>query len=298
MGDSDRPDKDDMTTESKMTLGVLLFTACTAGAQDDPDNLVGDPVTPPPLGTVSPPVSTPFEGYIRVGGPGQYQDGGASGVSFGIQLNSSLPGGVSCYWGSRVGNCCYQVHRPNEAPPQSNAGTIHIANLTHPTWNPALYAYLDPGEQYILGGNFPNWNLGDTLSVSASGDDIHAFSATVVVPPPLTGAPAEFVDVVDSGSPVKVSLAHDWSVAWTPAGGNFVQLTMWTLGSGEVECRADDADGQIVIPEAILNQLARPHETGEAYITRIASSTIKSDNLTATFEAELSDLSANIEFIY
>src|SRR5262245_2698796 len=287
-----------MTNRSRTTLVLLVFSACAGGLNKNPaeDTSDGDPSSPSQTNSTGPTASTPFEGTIIVGGPGQYQDGGSAGVGFGLGLHQSVPGGSSCYWGSRLGNCCYTVHRSNDNLRQSNAGVLRITNLTDPGPEPSLYTYLDPGGEYVINGNFPRWHLGDTLSVSASGDEIHAFSATVAVPPGLTGLPPEFVDVPDSGATLHVSLAEDWSIRWTPAGASFVRLTLWTHDSGEVECTARDTDGQIVVPQQILNKLSHSNDTGSAYITRVMSTIINGDNLMAEFDAELSDLSAKIQF--
>jgi hypothetical protein len=143
-----------------------------------------------------------------------------------------------------AGSCCLFGPQDGGAGPRPNdytAGTLVLTDLadggpdggSSVTWVPSNGAYKVPPDQYL------DIRAGDRISVTATGADVHAFSATVVEAPPMTALVTP--DTVPHGS--------DWTVTWVPASSSpsstVTDLLFAPLGGRNplAECRVPDSAG-------------------------------------------------------
>jgi len=191
---------------------------------------------------------------------------------YSIYLMAPTPGGAACYWGEPRGACCIGL-APVDAPDHLSAGTLTLENQT--TGMSGDIPWLDDQSDYgFLSPAFP-WSPGDALSVSAAGDEVPAFAASTTFPSALDGLEAETV----------VSLSSDWTIRWTPAGASRVVVKLFA-GSHSLSCPAPDADGELTVPAALLDEAFDPGD-GNAFIVRVSAGPAAEDPAIA-LEAELS----------
>jgi hypothetical protein len=122
----------------------------------------------------------------------------------------------------------------------------------------------DAGGDYEIDSNgTPSlaWNSGDVLHVSATGATFPAFSGMVTAPAAFAGV----TPAVSLVSPIDVPTSG-FTISWTPVNdGAQIQLILGidaAMNSVSLSCTAADTAGQIVVPAALLTQLAGFGDTG------------------------------------
>jgi hypothetical protein len=164
---------------------------------------------------------------------------GGNGYAYSAYFMAGTAGGVFCYTGVFSGDCCVLGSKP--PPAKVSAGTLKITNSTVHESGVMMWSASD--QDYGELSSFVTWTTGDALTVTGTGDTVAAFTASTTFPTPLTGV------VV----PSPVSLAHDWTVTWTPAGATTVEVSLTTDASTkQVACRAADGAGHLTIPSAVM----------------------------------------------
>jgi hypothetical protein len=153
---------------------------------------------------------------------------------------------ISCVGGTVSGNCCYGAI---SSTPSVGAGVISFHD------GATSIGAMDSGS-FVESISTPSfkWNVGDTLSVSASGDasGVAPFSGSVVAPPVLSGMSPAF----DGGSNrINVSTATDFTVNFTAGSGGANVWIDANTNSNFVNCTAPSSAGKITIPHALLAAL-------------------------------------------
>jgi hypothetical protein len=175
---------------------------------------------------------------------------------------------VTCSGGA---TCCYTPPPATSSSGGSlttyGAGTITVTD-SGSTIDSLTYS----GGLYVPSTTAPVWNPGDSLTVSASGATVDAFTATVKAPGILAGlAPA-----LSFTSAISIPLASNWSIAWTPdtASGENVILSISAITSaeasaGDITCTVPDSAGTVSVPSALLGNFATG-EKATVILTRYA----------------------------
>lgn len=127
-------------------------------------------------------------------------------------------------------------------------GTAPLAMLGFGSQGYPLAHALDPPASTLM------WNPGDTLGVSAAGDTIDAFSASVVAP----NAPGGLSPALGAtGTQITMSKSQDWTIAWTPgaqSGAHVLAVLSWSTAA-EIKCVVGDATGTLSIPAGLLGNI-------------------------------------------
>lgn len=93
--------------------------------------------------------------------------------------------------------------------------------------------WLDEEAEYAVDG-FTSWAPGDTLEVSAAGDDVGPFAAAVVAPHPIEG-----LEPNPEGA-IPISVSEDWTLRWTPHGSSYMEVIV-SSAVAQLKCRERDA---------------------------------------------------------
>jgi hypothetical protein len=162
---------------------------------------------------------------------------------------------LDCPGALKSGACCYVPPPAADAgaPVGVSAGTISVASMGSTvatmTFGAGTYSTNDVEMP-------PWWAPGGMISVTAPGDTIQAFSATVTAPAAVTGLSP---DPGPETSTVSISVSSAWSIGWTPSSSSgtrvFVELINNTQGS-EIKCIEGDAVGTVSVSPTLLKQFA------------------------------------------
>lgn len=130
---------------------------------------------------------------------------------------------------------------PNTSGASLSAGSIDITGTTEPL----MLVQDDPGDVYTTTTLPPTdlFSAGDTLTVTASGDEVPAFTATVDAPAPLANV----------GFPASLSRSAPATVTWTAGTANAVWLLLnsATVTEGALLCRTTDTGSFTMTPAAL-----------------------------------------------
>lgn len=97
------------------------------------------------------------------------------------------------------------------------------------------------------------WAAGDTLSASATGGEIPAFSASITAPQDVAG----LTPALSLVSSTTVSTSAPFVLSWTPSSDTGAQMELvlgGVSGGGTASCTAPDSAGSITVPVAILQK--------------------------------------------
>jgi hypothetical protein len=120
------------------------------------------------------------------------------------------------------------------------------------------------------------WAPGDTLSVSAVGASVAAFSGSVIAPSKLAGLTPPIT--------AAVTRSRGWTISWTPdsRSGEVVWLGVSAGGSiGEIECSVPDSVGTLTVASSLLTRFA----AGSVYVVLERYQTAMSSNGQVSVEA-------------
>ncbi len=169
---------------------------------------------------------------------------------FEVDLQPMVTVTASCAGASMtVGSCCYFAPTPPPLPspggggqpaPETSAGTITLLDATSSA-SIGTFAYTGAGYR-SLPVQYPTavWQAGDTLQVSAAGDQIGAFtvSAPALIPPVAQVPP------ITHGQGVEVS--------WQPDPNADTMLIQVLGGNGQVvACVVPDATGTVAMDPSL-----------------------------------------------
>jgi hypothetical protein len=164
-----------------------------------------------------------------------------------------LPGGPAYHCPEQpFGDCVFvscTPRRPADPLPAPAAGVISIAGGSAPV---SLSPGAD-GTYDIVTQSTSLWSGGETLTVSAPGDDVPAFDGQV-------DAPVRITVTSPATNAADWSLARDADLTVTWTGGTTGEVvvlfgTMATDDPNEVECRFQANAGQGIVPAAALGML-------------------------------------------
>ncbi len=186
------------------------------------------------------------------GGPNPDLDGGSPKECEPVLIGPCVV--TSCVQGAPVGGG--QSH--GVAP----AGDITITDTTSgksQVFTAASSGYQNNGQSGSLA------NPGDSVTFSAAGGEVPAFSQTLVAPLPVTPNPFPCPDAAaDSGVRCSVSRSQDLSLGWSGGDQGNVEITLSAFGAGcnnaqscpplqsTAVCKFDVTVGSATIPKEVL----------------------------------------------
>lgn len=144
--------------------------------------------------------------------------------------------------------CChgegagYSIADPGATATAGNAGKIDI------TVDGTAAASLDtPDSAYIYNFQDVTWEPGATVGLAAHGDEIKAFTTSLVAPPFAIGEPV---------APPTISLSSNYTVTWTPSSDAGAKILVDVYSADDyVVCSAPDSAGMLAVPAARLAAL-------------------------------------------
>ncbi|MBN2193898.1 MAG: hypothetical protein JW751_13870 [Polyangiaceae bacterium] len=182
--------------------------------------------------------------------------------------------------------CCTQLRLPGLLVPEqvphagtvtisSDGGTTSIATLEPRPDNDSFAGRYDPVDCLT-------WAPGDTLSISASGDRIHAFSGLLP-----TGSSVSGISFLAGAGPIIIATTDSLQIAWEPeqTGDQTVTVAIWN-DEFTCSCVVLDSLGRAIV-DASLTHLFSPSSAG----TGMTSGTIR---LERSHTAETSSDNATI----
>jgi len=194
-------------------------------------------------------------------------------------------GAASTCKGTQSGNCCYMpsgsgtgntVTYVSAGDIVVKDGNIAIATMSPSTQGGVMDVYATSSQQ----DSTYKWAGGDTLSFTAAGGTVNAFSGTVVAP----GLMQNITPALSTTTPTMVSASSDFTVTWTPAGTSgaassiFVGATKNSTPDGSISCNGMDSAGTITVPQALLANMTSGDGL-QIVLTRLVSSTLTAGNV-------------------
>jgi hypothetical protein len=221
-------------------------------------------------------------------------DTGSSGTYHEVMALAGTPN-MAC--GVQMGACSLEppsgVGDSTTTPkPSASAGTITARDqTTNAVIGTMAYDHAN-GYAYVSSLQ-ALWNAGDAITLEAPGADVPGFTIDMTAPTPVAGVtPA----LMFGNSLTTVTRGHDLAVHWTPVGGSqeidvtFTPYFTVDQGNPSIHCMARDADGQLVIPGALLAfpdfNSTQPVESA-IYITRTTTVDTGSPDLQAVTRAQV-----------
>jgi len=212
--------------------------------------------------------------------------------------------------GPSAGNCCCMIGMSTPMPIQppdgatvtltSADGASTLATLlpstptsTTTTIGPQMYGTWDLGRWgavvpgcYAPVGSQP-WNPGDALRVSATGNQVHAFSGTL-----QTGSLLSGVTPSIGSAPLVIDHSQNFEVSWTPEGRENESVLLRLGAAPDVcYCTVPDSAAKVTVDSSLLS----PGGTSTISLERLVISTASSDNATITLIGAV-ELSGEVAF--
>jgi hypothetical protein len=155
-------------------------------------------------------------------------------------------------------------------------GSTTIATMSPTTQGSIMNVYganimQDPGYK---------WAGGDTLSFTAAGATVSAFSGSVVAP----GLMQNISPALSTTTPTMVPSNADFTVTWAPDGTSATASSIFVGGvkgnapDGSIYCNGMDSAGTITVPQALLANLTGA-DSLQIVLSRLASSTVSTGNV-------------------
>ncbi len=178
---------------------------------------------------------------------GQGSEQWSLGARFGA-ANGFPAFGAPCA-GTSSGACCFTpTGGTGEAPASAGAITFSDKGMTlSPLMPDSSGAYATVQST----GTAFQWNDGDTVTVTASGNSVAMFSGSVVTVPVTSG--------VSLSSPTlsTVPLGQDLLMNWTASGVAGVKVGLTLTGpAGRIDCVVDDSARMLTLPKMLLAHYA------------------------------------------
>jgi hypothetical protein len=207
-------------------------------------------------------------------------------------------GGATCK-GTQSGACCY-------TPPSGSStgstltfvsagdivvkdGSNAIATMSASTQGGVMDVYATNSQQT---STF-KWAGGDTLTFTAAGGTVNAFSGTVVAPDLMQN----ITPILSTMTPTMVPAGSDFTVGWTAgttsgvASSLFVGALKGMTPDGSIYCNGMDSVGSITVPQALLANITSGDDL-QIVVTRLVSNTVKAGNVTVLIGVSAETLGA------
>ena len=170
-------------------------------------------------------------------------------------------------------------------PSTPTSTTTTIGLQTYGAWDLGRWGAVVPG-CYAPVGSQP-WNPGDALRVSATGNQVHAFSGTL-----QTGSLFSGVTPSIGSAPLVIDHSQNFEVSWTPEGRDNESVLL-RLGSVPdfCYCTVPDSAAKVIVDSSLLS----PGGTSTITLERLVISTASSDNATITLIGAV-ELSGEVTF--
>jgi hypothetical protein len=167
-----------------------------------------------------------------------------------------------------------------------------VSSSLYGTWDLGLWGF-GPVSDYAEAMTLPPWNPGDALTVTASGDQVHAFSGTL-----LTGGRLQGVTPAMDGATVTIDRATPLVVSWTPEGEDedVGLLLQQTTPDSYVNCfcAVPDSAGSVSVDTSVLAGFVTTEDAGlqaqlagSIALERLRTTRITSDNATIALVGEV-----------
>ena len=199
-------------------------------------------------------------------------------------------GGGGCS-GTQSGSCCFIPPSQADAGTGGGATAVSAGGITAKDGSNTIATMSPNGTTYTAVTNPPTssltWNAGDSISVNAAGDTVHAFSGSV-------NAVALFAGVTPALSfltPTQIPRSSDFTITWTGGTGAIeVILTAQKLtqNDGVITCSASSDSGTMTVPHDLLGNL-NANDTGTITLVRTISADASPDNATVTLQTTTSE---------
>jgi hypothetical protein len=185
--------------------------------------------------------------------------------------------------GTQVGSCCYTPPSDGgttgSTPTAVSAGgiTIKDGTTTIGTMSPTgtTYTALNSGTTNTL-----KWVDGDSLSVSAAGDTVHAFSGSVTSVALLAGV----TPALSFTTPTVISKSQNFTITWTTGTGAASLILAQTGGGGGViTCSSTTDPGTFTVDKSLLASLTAV--AGSIILSRTNTSDASPDNADVTLSS-------------
>lgn len=271
---------DDQSSDGGMARDAK---AKTDGARDGSGS--GDDGTDDDADTTPPPPTK--VGQIYVGETitliqGQEYDSSYATAMFFERSPSAGPSCTTSHFGACTVYDCPLGGATQDAgtPRYAGAGTVHITGgYVDYTLDTKAGSYVTQSTQSLL------YDQGTVLRVSATGDEVPAFSnKTLTVPGPFD------VTSPDLSSSLALSRAHDLAVAWTGASGRDVQVSVSTIQqnvrSVSIACTFSGSSASANVPAAAMAKLLKANGssiTGALAISAPVQTTFSAGSWLITF---------------
>jgi hypothetical protein len=136
------------------------------------------------------------------------------------------------------------------------------------------------------------WAAGDTLSASATGGAIPAFSASITAPQSIAGV----TPALSLTSSATVSTSTPFVLSWTPSSDTGAQMNLVIGGftGGTASCTAADSAGSVTVPVAILQKFGTGG--GTMGLTKTVSKPIAVTGASVTIQATAPSVDGSVTF--
>jgi hypothetical protein len=196
-------------------------------------------------------------------------------------------GGAATCKGTQSGSCCYTPSGGSSSGSTLTyvtAGDIvikdgsnAIATMSAGTQNGVMNVYTTNSQQ----DSMFKWAGGDTLTFTAAGGTVNAFSGTVVAPDLMQN----ITPILSTMTATSVPANSDFTVGWTAgttsgvASSVFVGAMKGMTPDGSIYCNGMDSAGSITVPQTLLANMTSGDDL-QIVVTRLVSTTVKAGNVT------------------
>jgi hypothetical protein len=168
-------------------------------------------------------------------------------------------------------------------------GSTTIATISPSTQGSVMNAYVENSQQ----SSTFKWAGGDTLSFTASGGTVNAFSGSVVAPPLMQ----MITPIFDPMTATNVPASSDFTVGWmagTTQGAMaslFMAAMKGSTPDGSIFCNGMDSAGTITVPQVLLAKMTNG-DALQIVLTRLVSTTVSAGNVNVIIGASAETLGA------
>jgi hypothetical protein len=210
--------------------------------------------------------SLPYKGIVELSRITAAPAAASYGALAQIETTASAP--PSGCGGMQVGACCYEM-TGTATPSPASAGAITITDGTS-----TLATLMPPGYTASNATDATlTWTGGTTLSITAAGATVDAFSTSIVAPGQVAGLSPALT------SAITVPKSSDFVVSWTPGKRACLEISFGlTQGTGlpHIGCAVDDSAGTLTVPASLLGMFTAT--SGTAVLERIEGKHVLSSN--------------------
>jgi len=237
------------------------------------------------------------------------QSGTTNAYSALAEFVTGAPFGIVSYStnGLGVGSCGCQEGTATPGLRAPDAGTVTLMSVettvatlepggTGETWDLGSAWRVQFGAYWLVDSQ--SWNPGDALTVSATGNQVHAFTGTL-----QTGSLLAGVVPLIGPAPVVVDLTQDFEVSWTPEGRSNEIVLLMLQGLGlTCYCIVPDSAAHVTVDASIVNAFGNAYYTGYSapgsgriLLDRLITTSASSDNASIALIGEVA-MSGDVTF--